>query len=447
MSESLNPGNLAPRKRSGTITFANQQSLPRLPIPSLEETCKFYLEIVEPLVSKEDFESAKLSVTDFLHKDGPILQDRLKDYDKFTSAGSYIEKYHNNEGYLKVDSNVVINSNPFFLFEDDPTPTRNDQLVRATSLVHSSLKFISTLKQDRMDPDTIKGTPLCMSQYKRMFGTARIAEEKQDSIKVDSKSGHVVVLCRGQSYVFQALWPDGTLAITEAELKDNLSAIIKDSNAVKDEDIHKTAVGVFSTEVRHKWAKIRSLLVENETNRDVLDVIDSALFIVCLDDESPDSVDDRVANMLHGTYRIQNDFQVGSCCNRWYDKLQMIICKNGAAGINFEHSAVDGLTVLRFASDVYADNIIKFAKSITKNTHGKDYLTDVLTAPYKKPNEATDNLDIRPKKMEMDLSVSLRKSLFFAETKMSDLIRRTETKTLEFKDYGKYFIVKNSTYF
>ena len=125
----------------------------------------------------------------------------------------------------------------------------------------------------------------------------------------------------------------------------------------------------------------------------------------------------------------------------------MIICKNGAAGINFEHSAVDGLTVLRFASDVYADNIIKFAKSITKNTHGKDYLTDVLTAPYKKPNEATDNLDIRPKKMEMDLSVSLRKSLFFAETKMSDLIRRTETKTLEFKDYGKYFIVKNSTYF
>ena len=162
-------------------------------------------------MSKEDFESAKLTVTEFLHKDGPILQDRLRDYDKFTSAGSYIEKYHNNEGYLKVDSNVVINSNPFFLFEDDPTPTRNNQIVRATSLVHSSLKFISTLKQDRMDPDMIKGTPLCMSQYKRMFGTARIAEEKQDSIKVDSKSGHVVVLCRGQTYVFQALWPDGTL--------------------------------------------------------------------------------------------------------------------------------------------------------------------------------------------------------------------------------------------
>jgi len=40
------------------------------------------------------------------------LQARLKKYDASTSAGSYIEKYHNNEGYLKVDSNVVINSNP-----------------------------------------------------------------------------------------------------------------------------------------------------------------------------------------------------------------------------------------------------------------------------------------------------------------------------------------------
>ena len=77
--------------------------------------------------------------------------------------------------------------------EDDPTPKRNNQILRATSLVYSSLKFVSTLKQGRMQPDMVKTTPLCMSQYKRMFGTARIAEEKQDSIKVDAKSGHIVV--------------------------------------------------------------------------------------------------------------------------------------------------------------------------------------------------------------------------------------------------------------
>ena len=328
--------------------------------------------------------------------------------------------------------------------EDDPTPKRNNQILRATSLVYSSLKFVSTLKQGRMQPDMVKTTPLCMSQYKRMFGTARIAEEKQDSIKVDAKSGHIVVLCRGQQYVFQALWPDGTLAITELELKSNFAAIVKDAKQVKDEDIHKTAIGAFTTEIRHKWAKLRANLTENNNNnKEIFNVIDSALFIVCLDEESPITADDRVANMLHGSYRMYNNVQVGSCCNRWYDKIQLIVCKNGAAGINFEHSTVDGLTVLRFASDVFADNIIQFAQSITKNTHGKNYISDMLQAPYRKPDKGNNDLDIEPKKMTMDLNWELQKSLRFAETQMSDLISRTETKTLEFRDYGKLFIVKN----
>jgi hypothetical protein len=31
--------------------------------------------------------------------------------------------------------------------------------------------------------------------------------------------------------------------------------------------------------------------------------------------------------MLHGTYQMSADgtVQVGSCCNRWYDKLQIIM--------------------------------------------------------------------------------------------------------------------------
>ncbi|CAN0431798.1 unnamed protein product, partial [Ectocarpus sp. 8 AP-2014] len=40
---------------------------------------------------------------------------------------------------------------------------------------------------------------------------------------------------------------------------------------------------------------------------------------------------------------------VGTCTNRWYDKLQLIVFENGAAGVNFEHTWVDGHTVLRFA--------------------------------------------------------------------------------------------------
>ena len=55
---------------------------------------------------------------------------------------------------------------------------------------------------------------------------------------------------------------------------------------------------------------------------------------------------------------------VGTCLNRWFDKtLQIIVCSNGSAGIVFEHSMVDGHTVLRFASDVYTDTILCVART------------------------------------------------------------------------------------
>ena len=31
--------------------------------------------------------------------------------------------------------------------------------------------------------------------------------------------------------------------------------------------------------------------------------------------------------------------QIGTCTNRWYDKLQIIVAANGTAGVNFEHSS------------------------------------------------------------------------------------------------------------
>lgn len=73
-------------------------------------------------------------------------------------------------------------------------------------------------------------------------------------------------------------------------------------------------------------------------------------FVVCLDDCEPTTLDDRAANMLHGSYHLEPHtrahegvLQTGTLTNRWYDKLQLIVCRNGAAGINFEHSAVDGV--------------------------------------------------------------------------------------------------------
>lgn len=131
--------------------------------------------------------------------------------------------------------------------------------------------------------------------------------------------------------------------------------------------VARGAIGVLSTENRKIWSKLRDTLAHDRNNASCLNIIDRALFIVCLDDTTPEDLGHLCSNFLCGTYDLQGGVQVGTCTNRWYDKvglfslhrlnstckltkknqLQIIVCADGAAGINFEHTGVDGHTVLR----------------------------------------------------------------------------------------------------
>ena len=60
------------------------------------------------------------------------------------------------------------------VIRNDPSPDRGSQLPRAASLIVSSLGFIHDLRAGLLEPDTIRGVPLDMDQYTRLFGSARI---------------------------------------------------------------------------------------------------------------------------------------------------------------------------------------------------------------------------------------------------------------------------------
>lgn len=80
----------SPAHKSG-ITFAAQETLPKLPIPDLDDTCKKYIDALRPLQNKREQEDTAIAVQEFLESDGPELQARLKKY----AAGkiSYIEQF------------------------------------------------------------------------------------------------------------------------------------------------------------------------------------------------------------------------------------------------------------------------------------------------------------------------------------------------------------------
>ena len=57
--------------RTKVPTFHFQDSLPRLPIPKLEDTCRRYLDSQKPLLTPEQYEDTKQLVEKFQKREAP----------------------------------------------------------------------------------------------------------------------------------------------------------------------------------------------------------------------------------------------------------------------------------------------------------------------------------------------------------------------------------------
>lgn len=272
--------------------------------------------------------------------------------------------------------------------------------------------------------------------------------------------------------------------LNEREILVNLKAIVTDADNTPPSEVAKSAVGVLTTENRKHWAQLRRMLESNSTNRQCLSVVDEALFVVCLDDSSPEGPAEMCNNFLCGTYQLtktgpgsSGSVQTGTCTNRWYDKLQIIVCANGAAGINFEvspfictaardsqyfnlsqHTGVDGHTVLRYAADIYTDNLLLMAKSISPQAptlfkakpspHSKSSLKHGPGQFSQYRHERPESPPLQhplvtlPRKLEWSLSSQLLVGIRFAETRLSDLICQNDVQVLEFSGFGKQWITQ-----
>ncbi|KAI0057062.1 acyltransferase ChoActase/COT/CPT [Artomyces pyxidatus] len=428
-------------------TWAYQTKLPKLPIPPLEDTCKRYLRALEGLQDEHEHENTTKAVEAFLSSEGPRIQAKLEKWAQ--KKDSYIEEFWY-ESYLQHSDPVVLALNPFFVLENDPTPARGSQLPRAASLVVSSLGFIHDLRAGLLNPDTVRDVPLDMDQYTRLFGTARIPTPRGCKMEVSKESRHIIVLRRGQFYWFDVLDEENRPMLTEREILRNLQAIVNDADKLPTTEVARNSVGVLSTENRKVWSALRNTLSSDKKNASCLHVVDNALFVVCLDDAAPEGLAELCSNFLCGTYGLSDGVQIGTCTNRWYDKLQIIVCADGAAGINFEHTGVDGHTVLRFAADIFTEGLMLLARSINPSAptlfhaplspHAKSYRPPKGTKP---PPRSAERIDTTPKKLEWALTPDLRAGIRFAETRLSDLICQNDCQALEFKGFGKNFITSH----
>lgn len=167
---------------------AGDDLLPRLPIPDLSATCDRFLEVVAPLLSEKELEETKVVVDDFRRPggEGEALQSDLKAYDALGveegGAHSFVEEFWHH-AYLAGRAPLPVHTNPFFVLEDDPTPSRNSQIMRATSLIFSSLKFCYAVRRCVRAAPTLPAKARCVNllltrcrRVQRSFGARHVQE-------------------------------------------------------------------------------------------------------------------------------------------------------------------------------------------------------------------------------------------------------------------------------
>lgn len=340
-------------------TFAADDHLPRVPLPTLEDSCGRFLQWCAPLLAADELATTRAAVGDLLRADGPgrTLQAALAEYDATPGVGSWLDLFWPSR-YLGRRDRIALNANFFFLFRDD-TPlamsTAATQVDRASGIISAAVDYKLALDQEAIPPVTQRGQKLSMWQNKYLFSETRIPGAEQDTVRVPysdewpghSEARHIVVFFRGSMFRMDVLGPDGAPYSPE-DLADGLRAVLKASARPARTD---SAVGHLTTKARAEWAASRQTLSTEPANVAALDAVETALFAICLEDFTPRDELHACDQLLHG-----------DSANRWFDKsVSFIVFGDGQAGINVEHCGLDGTTILSFVDTLLETPVPKHA--------------------------------------------------------------------------------------
>ncbi|CAG8433028.1 6323_t:CDS:2 [Ambispora gerdemannii] len=399
-------------------TFDNQNRLPKLPVPKLDETTSRYLRTLLPLLSAEDFARNEAYVKDFLKPGGlgNLLQQRLIDLDRGSPYNWLDDNFWTQKAYQEWRVPLIVNSNWYLLFIDDKNtpkeylsknnngvPPRGEfsefQVKRAAHLIW---------KIENLSPEATRAHPLCMHQYRRCYGVTRIPQHGSDSFfyaphPFPGKT--VLIIAKAQFYLIEVYDQNGQI-LSEGDIEKQLNDIIKDLRNMNTElDL---PVGVLTADDRDKWTVAREhLLTLSPQNRETLNKIEDSLFAISLDDYATGlDLDLWTRNILHGF----------NGHNRWFDKAMSIIVEsNGRAAMNGEHSPCDALIPSNIADYTLKDSTLLSAK-----------LSGRPIPPPERIRFVTNN--------------QTKSFIREAENRIKPIIEDSDTVMLHYYEYGADFI-------
>jgi len=166
-----------------------------------------------------------------------------------------------------------------------------------------------------------------------------------------------------------------------------------------------TAVGHLTTKTRAAWAISRRTLVSRHPrNARNLNAIETALLCLCLEEAAPKTPLEACQHLLHGDSR-----------NRWFDKALSLICfPDGTAGVNVEHSRLDGTTIVNFADALLTQTATEHSRQSGAKPQGMPAMT----------------------RMEFMIDADLRTDVLAAGASFANQAANTATSVLSIEDFG-----------
>lgn len=322
-----------------------EDSLPRLPVPSLEETSQRYLRSVRPLLDSRQFANTKRAVEEFTSPTGKghELQRRLQARRDDPKHKNWLYEWWNNTAYLSYRDPVVPYVSYFYSHRDDRK--RRDPATRAAALTTAVLAFQKQVDHGKLEPEYMKRLPLSMESYQWMFNACRIPGTSVDHPAKYKHEDHKYIVVLRKNQFFKVMQEFDSRQLNAFELEEQFRHIYRTAETAP-------AIGALTTENRNIWSSARrELLSAHASNATALESIQASSFLVCLDDASPITLEERAHQYWHGDGR-----------NRWFDKpLQFIVNDNGTSGFTGEHSMMDGTPTHRLNDYV---NMVIFSNQL-----------------------------------------------------------------------------------
>lgn len=338
--------------------------------------------------------------------------------------------------YMDVRIPLPVNSNPGMVFPPRKFTTVHDVARFTARIVDGIMKHMELLESGKLPIERAtsreKGQPLCMAQYYRLLGSCRRPGDPRDSQYLpekDRSDQHVIVTCRNQMYCIPVR-ADDRGRLSEDEIASQLLYILSDAPCLS---IKPPPIGILTAEPRSIWARDRVNILQDDSNRRNIELIEESLLLICLDEPLPDHFNARGFNGSHGIghfagsrdetnmahQMIHGGGSQNNSGNRWFDKtMQIIVCNDGTWGLCYEHSTSEGIAV------------VLLLEGILNAINAMPDVVDGIPQQHLPP----------PERLEWIISPEIHLRLLQAPKTVDKLIEDLDFYVYRYQTYGKSFI-------